>query len=280
MLLPSQLVPVSFSLAAACGWGTSDFLGGHASRRANAYVLATIAHAAGFVLMAALALQTHAALPTRASGEWAVAAGALGGAGLAVFYKALSTGKMGLTAPLVAVLSAGIPTAFAMITEGLPGTLPMVGLVLAGVGIWLISRTEGGGRFQEIALAILTALGFAGFSVCIKQAGNGSALWIAALSRASSFAVTGAIALIAARPANMTRGSAGVGILAGCLDVTGSALFVRAAQTGRLDTAVVLSSLYPAVTVFLARVFLKERFTRWKIVGILAALVAVPMIAQ
>ena len=71
-----------------------------------------------------------------------------------------------------------------------------------------------------------------------------------------------------------------VGAFAGCLDVTGTIMFVRASQTGRLDTAVVLTSLYPVITVLLARVFLKEHFTRWKTVGMAAALAAVPMIAR
>jgi drug/metabolite transporter (DMT)-like permease len=69
------------------------------------------------------------------------------------------------------------------------------------------------------------------------------------------------------------------GVLAGFMDICGSALFIRASQLGRLDVSVVLSSLYPAVTVLLARVFLHERFTRWRAVGMLAALAAVPMIA-
>ena len=69
-------------------------------------------------------------------------------------------------------------------------------------------------------------------------------------------------------------------MLAGCLDVTGTVLFVRAAQSGRLDTAVVLTSLYPVITILLARAILKERFTAWKTVGMAAALAAVPMIAR
>src|SRR5258707_15576378 len=69
------------------------------------------------------------------------------------------------------------------------------------------------------------------------------------------------------------------GVLTGCIDSMGTILFVRASQTGRLDEAVVISSLYPAVTVLLARFFLREHFTRWRFVGLLAALAAVPMIA-
>jgi drug/metabolite transporter (DMT)-like permease len=41
----------------------------------------------------------------------------------------------------------------------------------------------------------------------------------------------------------------------------------------------VISSLYPAITVLLARVFLKEHFTPWRLAGLAAALAAVPMIA-
>jgi len=67
--------------------------------------------------------------------------------------------------------------------------------------------------------------------------------------------------------------------VAGCFDITGSALFVRAAQMGRLDAAVVLSSLYPAITVVLARIFLHEHFSRSKTIGMLAALAAVPLVA-
>jgi uncharacterized membrane protein len=70
-----------------------------------------------------------------------------------------------------------------------------------------------------------------------------------------------------------------LGLVAGCIDVSGTVLFIRATQTGRLDTTVILSSLYPAITVLLARLILKEQFTAWKVVGVLAALAAVPMIA-
>lgn len=279
MALSSSLVPTTFSLCAVFSWGTSDFLGGYAARRANAFLLTTIAHASGLLLMLVLALGNHSAYPSRSGIAWAVAAGLSGGAALAIFYRALAAGRMGLTAPVAAVLGAGIPTAFNILTEGPPGIIPIAGFALAGIGILLISRTEDNTRTNGIGLAVLAGIGFAGFFVCIKQAGTGSALWISAFSRLGALALTAVIVLLGRNFREISRPGAGFGVLAGFLDTGGSALFVRASQTGRLDTAVVLTSLYPAVTVLLARLFLEEHFTRWKALGMLAALLAVPMIA-
>jgi drug/metabolite transporter (DMT)-like permease len=279
MALSYALIPTSFSLCAVFSWGTSDFLGGYAARRANAFLLTTVAHASGLLLMIALALANHSACPSRSEIAWALAAGLSGGGALAIFYRALAAGRMGLTAPVAAVLGAAIPTAFNIVTEGPPGIVPIAGFALAGVGILLISRTEDNTRADGIGLAVLAGIGFAGFFLCIKQAGNGSALWIAASSRLGSLVLTGVIVLLGRNFREISRPGVGFGVLAGCLDTAGSALFVRASQTGRLDTAVVLTSLYPAVTVLLARILLKEHFTRWKALGMVAALLAVPMIA-
>ncbi len=279
MALPPQIVPVACSLAAVFAWGTSDFLGGYASRRASAFQLTTIAHGSGLVFMTAIALLTRAPFPSAHAVKWGFVAGLAGGAALAIFYRALAAGKMGLTAPIAAVLGAGIPTTFAIITEGLPGNARLAGFFLAVMGIWLISRAQDGTRPEGIGLALFSGLGFAGFFLCIKQAGDGSALWIAACSRVASFLLTGLIALITRDLRRIDPGVGRIGILAGFLDISGSVLFVRACQLGRLDTAVVLTSLYPVVTVILARVLLKERLTPWKMLGMVTALIAVPLIA-
>jgi len=93
-----QLVPTGFGLAAVLSWGSSDFLGGFASRRANAYFLTAISHAGGLLLAFTLALGAHAAFPPMASASWAMLGGACGGAALSLFYGALAGGQMGLTA--------------------------------------------------------------------------------------------------------------------------------------------------------------------------------------
>ena len=281
MTTPIQMVSTAFGLAAVVCWGTSDFAGGYASKRSDAFVVTTVAHASGLVLTTVLSLGAHAPFPSRTGLVWALAAGSLGGTALAVFYRALANGKMGITAPLAAVLAAAIPTVFGIITEGLPGTLALAGFSLAGAGIWLMSRPdEAGGAPAGLSWALVAGLGFAGFFICIHQAGDSSALWSAAASRFASLILVGLIVLARGKGFRVKRSDALLGIFAGCLDSTGTMLFIRAEQTGRLDAAVVLASLYPAVTVLLARLVLREHFTRWKAIGILAALAAVPMIAM
>jgi len=274
-----QFVTAAYGIAAVGAWGTSDFLGGYFTRRANAFVFTAVVNLGGLALVAALALASHAALPSGRGVAWALAGGISGGASLAVFYRALSSGRMGLTAPVAAVLSAAIPTIISMFTEGLPGKMPIVGFVFAVAGLWLITRAEDGSKPEGIGLAVLAGLGFAGFYLCIRQAGEGSPLWMATLTRVGGLIVTGLIVLLQGRIREITASGVGWGVVTGGIDSAGTIFFVLASQTGRLDEAVVISSLYPAVTVLLARVFLKEHFTRWRFVGLLAALAAVPMIA-
>jgi drug/metabolite transporter (DMT)-like permease len=277
---PAQLVSPLYALGAVCSWGISDFVGGYTARRFHSFFLAALGHFSGTTLMVSLALITHQSFPPFSQLRWAFAAGACGGVALALFYRALSQGNMGLAAPVSAVIGAALPTAFSMLKEGFPGRLTIAGFALALLGIWLVSRPEDGSRPKGVSLAMVAGLGFAFFFIFIRQAGSGAALWIAAASRASSLTVSGTITLVGKKFSPSYPQGFALGLFAGCMDVTGTVLFVRASQTGRLDTAVVLSSLYPAITVLLARFVLKEHFTRWKTVGMLAALVSVVMIAR
>ncbi len=252
MPAPAQLASTFYALGAVCSWGISDFVGGYTARRFHSFFLAALGHFSGTTLMVCLALVTHQPFPPFSNLRWAMAAGGCGGVALALFYRALSQGNMGLAAPVSAVIGAALPTAFGMFTEG----------------------------FQGVSLAMIAGLGFAFFFIFIRQAGHGAALWIAAVSRASSLLVSGTITLVGKKFWPSYPVGFALGLFAGCMDVTGTVLFVRASQTGRLDTAVVLSSLYPALTVLLARFLLKEHFTRWKTVGMIAALASVVLIAR
>jgi drug/metabolite transporter (DMT)-like permease len=315
-----QFAPAACSLAAVFIWGASDFTGGYAARRANAFVFTAAAHALALLLMLSLALAEHAPFPSRAGILWALLAGGIGGFSLAVFYRALAEGKMGLTAPIAALLGAAIPTLADIAIEGAPHAWTFAGFALAIVAIWLITRAEpvrkaaqdstprsekengdqiGDDQINDdqvddaqvddeektgavpkgVAVAALSGVGFAAFYLCIRQSGAGSPLWIAAISRAASFIVTAVAVIVTKTPLRLDLPRAAMATIAGSFDITGSALFIFASQHGRLDEAVVISSLYPAVTVILARLILKEHFSRWRFIGLLAALAAVPMIA-
>jgi drug/metabolite transporter (DMT)-like permease len=292
MSAPAQFATVAYSLAAVLAWGASDFLGGYCTRRANAFLFATVVNAGGLALMLALVSASHATIPSAHQIRWALAAGVSGGASLAIFYRALSAGRMGLTAPVAAVLSAAIPALFVIATQGLPGKTALFGFTFAAAGLWLITRTEDGatedhknnknedgGRPKGIGMAIFAGIGFAGFYLCVRQAGDGSPFWIASLTRAGGLVITALVVIALRTFRDITAAGMLWAVLTGCIDSAGTVFFVRASQTGRLDEAVVLSSLYPAITVLLARAVLKEHFTRWRFVGLLAALAAVPMIA-
>jgi drug/metabolite transporter (DMT)-like permease len=280
MPIPAAYIPAAYSLTAVGVWGASDFLGGVGARRANAFLFTSIVHISGMVVMITLALMVGAAFPGRVSVAWSLMAGALGGTALAFFYRSLAAGNMGLIAPVAAVLGAAIPTIVTAFAEGFPGPRHVFGFILAGIGVWLISRTEAGGdRPKGLGMAVVAGIGFAGFYLCIHQAGDASPLWISACSRLASLLVTGAFVLFGRHLRAVPAPVLGIALAAGILDITGSAVFVRASQIGRLDDAVVLSSLYPAVTVLLARIFLHEHFSRARTIGMVAALAAVPMIA-
>ena len=280
MAIAPQYIPAAYSLTAVGVWGASDFLGGVGARRANAFLFTAIVHISGMVAATAVALATHAAFPGNTSLLWSLAAGAVGGIALAIFYRSLAQGNMGLIAPVAAVLGAAIPTIVTAFSEGVPGYRHVLGFLLAGIGVWLISRTETGASQPEgLGMAVLAGIGFAGFYLCIHRAGNANALWVAACSRSASLLVAGIVVLLGRHLRAVPAPIVGIAIVAGILDTTGSAVFVRASQIGRLDDAVVLSSLYPAITVLLARIFLREHFSRARTLGIVAALAAVPMIA-
>jgi uncharacterized membrane protein len=280
VLIPGLYLPAAYSLTAVGVWGASDFLGGVGARRANAFLFTSIVHISGLLAVGILALMTQAPFPENSSLAWSLIAGSVGGGALALFYRSLASGNMGLVAPVAAVLGAAIPTIVTAFAEGFPGYRHVLGFMLAGIGVWLISRTEGdAGRPEGIGMAVLAGIGFAGFYLCIHRAGNGSALWVAACSRSASLLVTGAFVLFGKHLRAVPTGVLGIAVVAGILDITGTTVFIHASQIGRLDNAVVLSSLYPAVTVVLARVFLSEHFSRARTIGMVAALAAVPMIA-
>ena len=272
---------VGFGLASAASWGAGDFSGGLASRRAHVLGVVVVSQAVGLGILLALAIVQSQPLPPLVKLAWGSAAGLSGAVGLVALYRALAIGVMGAVAPVTAVLAAALPVLFGALSEGLPSMVKLAGFGLALAGVWTLSRPEGpAGRPEGLGLALLAGLGFGGFFILIDQARDVALVWPLVSARATSSILTLSIALAGRRRAWLPpRGLLPLVLLAGILDVGGNAFFVLAAQAGRLDVSAVLASLYPAATVVLARVVLKERVTRARALGITAALVAIPLIA-
>jgi drug/metabolite transporter (DMT)-like permease len=275
----SNTAPIGLGLCTIATWGGSNFLGGYASRRASPFTLSAISHLSALAFMILVALAFHVPLPSRQALLWALCAGLAGGLALAVLYGSLSSGRMGLAAPVVAVLSSGIPAVVTTFREGSPGVPRLIGFALAILGVSLISQKENKTDLKALRLAVLAGCGFAAYSLAIKQTGSGSAMWIEVHSRVAAFLVTAGIAFGARKITPLDQRAGFWAATAGLLDTIGSVAFVRASQLGRLDIVVMLSSLYPAVTVLFAMVFLRERLTRSKTLGVSTAIVALPLIS-
>lgn len=274
------LATVIFGLAASLCWGSGDFTGGLASRRSNASSVVLAAYAVGFVLMVALALIWQEPFPVPADLLWGGLAGVASVLGLLCFYSALSSGKMGITAPVSAVLTAMLPVLFSAFTSALPTLLQVGGFVLALLAIGLISRPERTtGPSRGIGLAVLAGCGFGCFFILISRVHPGAVFWPLAAARLTSVLVLLVVLLLRRQPLLPGRIVAPLVVLAGNLDAIGNAFFVLAAHSGRLDVAAILSSLYPAATVGLSALVLRERVTRVQALGILLALLAIPLIS-
>lgn len=271
---------VLFGLAASLCWGSGDFSGGLASRRANPTSVVVAAYSVGFVVLVVLALIWREPLPRPIDVLWGALAGLAGALGLIAFYSALASGQMGIAAPVSAVLTAILPVLFSVFTAGLPSPLQVAGFALALVAIGLISRPGGtAGPPKGIWLAVLAGCGFGGFFILISRVSPGATFWPLAVARFSSVMLAVVMMRARGRLTLPGRHVARLVLLAGTLDAIGNAFFVLAAHSGRLDVAAILSSLYPAATVVLAMIVLRERATRIQAVGIALVILAVPLIA-
>jgi drug/metabolite transporter (DMT)-like permease len=274
------LTCAALSVSSAAIWGSGDFAGGIAARRANVFRVVAVAHASGFFFMLAMAWATGEPIPSSPSLGWGLAVGVTGAFGIAALYKALAIGRMGVVAPVAAVITAVLPVLFALPSEGWPSRLQLLGFALALISIWLIARP--GGHIDSrrgLGLAMLAGIMFGLFLVSGKQAGHYGVFWPLVVARASSTLLMLTIVAFSPRDPRSLRQALLPILLSGMCDSAGNALFIAATRHGRLDVAAVLSSFYPASTVILARLLLKERISRLQSLGIAAALVSVALIS-
>jgi drug/metabolite transporter (DMT)-like permease len=277
------VVAVALGLAAGISWGIADFLGGLKTRQLNVLLVLLVSQAFGALLIAALIVLRGQGPPELHYLVWGVLGGVAGLVGLAAFYRGMTVGAMAVVAPISAT-GAAIPVTVGIATGDRPGAIQVVGLVLALAGVVLASREmDEGGAGPKVAagvgLALLAALGFGGFFVGLDAASDGDVLWALMAARWFDVLLLVAFALVMRPSLRMTtrdlRDIAAVGLF----DVAANALFAYASAEGLLSLVSVLAALYPVVTIFLARLILRESLRPSQAAGVALALAGVAAIA-
>ena len=274
---------VLLALGSAVVYGTSDFLGGLASRKASVFGVVAFSQLAG--LLALLTLLPLLGGPVGLGDlAWGAAGGIVGATGLVIFFRTLARGVMSVIAPVTAVTAAAVPVLVGLAEGNRIGVLAGAGIVLALVAVVLVSA-EGGlsalraARPASIPPALAAGGGFGAFVVFLDRTGDGAGLTPLVAARLTSVVLVVAIALVGRRPLDVPRASIPLVAASGVGDMSANALFLLATQLhSQLAIVGVLASLYPVSTVILAQFVLRERLVAAQLVGLAAAVGAVVLI--
>ena len=293
------------ALAAAVLYGTADFLGGVASRRASVFAVLALTVPAGAVVMVVVALLGqvpaiggllgHGGLGSPASvGDWsavgwAAASGVCGAGGLVAFYAGFATAPISVVAPVAALVSAVLPVGVAIIGGERPAATVIAGGLICLVAVVLVSAQPAdhrGGRrlvtperLRALGYGAAAGAGFGLFFIFLKNAGQSGVLWPVAISRSAGTVVAFGIALATrTRPPWGRGGITGIALVSGAIDAAANVCYVLATRAGLFGLAVVITSLYPGMTVLLARVVLGERMRWLQRAGLLLAAAGVVLV--
>ena len=275
------MLVVLLGLLASLGWGVADFGGGLASRRGP--VLG--------VLLGSMLASLAVGVPIFALGTepglrpldlaLAITCGTLAAAGLALLYRGLSVGRMGVVAPVAAVLTATLPVGFGFMTEGVPSALAIIGIAAAVVSVILVSRAPAApdGRPSGIGYAVGAGMLFAAFTISASGLADGLIMSPIVVIRVTSVLVIAGWIVARRQPWRVPRRLWPALLAIGVIDMSATGAYLAAIAIGPLAIASILASLYPVITAILAALVLRERITRVHAIGILAAGAAVLLIA-
>jgi drug/metabolite transporter (DMT)-like permease len=278
------MAAAALALASSLAWGFADFFGGLQSRKRPLLAVLVVGQTAGLALIALVVLARGEGVPEAGTWVlWAMGGGIVGIVGLAAFYRGLATGNMGVVAPISSA-AAIVPLVVGLAMGERPSALQGVGVVLAIGGVTLASlehggHVTGGGRIATGAgLAIVAALGFGGFFVATDQASDVDPVWTILFARVASASVMWCAALATRTKLPEARALPALAVI-GVLDTGANLLFALASTLGLVSVVAVLASVYPVVTVLLARIVLGERLHALQRVGAVGALAGAAVIS-
>ena len=277
------MIAVLLALLGAAAYGVSDFIGGIFGKRASPWAVAATGGVGG-AGVALLLTVADPGSPTGADLTWGAAAGIGNGTGTAFLYRGLSSGRMGVVAPVSGVLAVILPVVVGVATGERPGALVWLGIVSAVPAIWLVAREPSAGPASApggsgLRDGVLAGLGFGALFTCLGQVPEDAGFSPLVLNQLVGVVVIAVAASLLHAPwLPRTRASWG-GAVAGVLGGVATTAFLLATHHGLLSVSAVLTSLYPAFTVLLAAVVLRERVHRAQAWGLGLCGVAVVLVA-
>lgn len=272
------------AVMSAATYGGADFLGGLATKRGSAIgSVVVFSQMTGLLVVLAALPFLPPSSPTSRDIAWGAASGLAGGIGLALLYHGLATGVMSVVAPVTAVCSVVVPLAVGVAQGERPSPAAAAGILLAVAAIVLISQSGPLGDERAstgVPVAVVSGIAIGVFLVCLARTGRSAGLWPLIPARAVSVSMFALGGLFTRRPQVPRRATLPLVIGGGSMDMIANVLYLLAVRNGALGIVATLTSLYPASTILLARLVLRERLRLVQHAGVVCAVVAIALIVS
>lgn len=276
-------VEIILAAAAAAVYGIGDYCGGRAARRCPPLAVTLAGQIFSLLVLAIALVALGDPVPGTRDWVWGAVGGAGGFIGLTLLYYGLANGSMTVVAPLTAVVSTIVPVAAGLGFGERPGGLAYVGIVVAIVGVVLVTGAIGTPHTSTRPFIWLVAVGagsgFGWLYVCLDRTSDDSGMWPLLAVRIASISLA-IVALAVSRPEGSSpRQVPLLALVAGVFDMGANLLFLAASREGLLSLVAVITSLYPVSTIVLAMRIDRERVTRSQVIGMLLAGLALALVS-
>ena len=274
---------ILLAAAAALVYGVGDYCGGRASRKIDSLVVTCAGQIFSLMLLGIFLVILGDPAPGMHDWLWGAAGGLGGFVGLTLFYYALAKGSMTVVAPLAAVISAALPVGTGLFLGDRPSLIAYVGIVIAIVGIALVTGAVGTAhaptKLAIVGVATLAGCGFGWMFVCLDRTSSDSGMWPLLAARIASISIAGTIIAFRGRSRLGQGRIPAIALWAGLFDMGANVLFVFANRHGMLSLVSVITALYPVSTIVLALRLDHEKANRSQFVGMACAALALVFVS-
>ena len=274
---------ILLAAAAALVYGVGDYCGGRASRKIDSLVVTCAGQIFSLMLLGIFLVILGDPAPGMHDWLWGAAGGLGGFVGLTLFYYALAKGSMTVVAPLAAVVSAALPVGTGLFLGDRPSLIAYVGIVIAIVGIALVTGAVGTAhaptKLAIVGVATLAGCGFGWMFVCLDRTSSDSGMWPLLAARIASISIAATIIAFRGRSRLGQGRIPAIALWAGFFDMGANVLFVFANRHGMLSLVSVITALYPVSTIVLALRLDHEKANRSQFVGMACAALALVFVS-